>query len=344
MLAAAPDANRSAHRPDDTSSNRSSILRARPSWDAMLAAIHDLSRDEKEWARETLEAARDVFQRGASLAFYSLEKKPAGGKTTVVFDVVLEDRRTQLRGASAAPISVRAIDENHGVAISVRPTSQRVTVLTASFGRAIDLATHERNVLARIGFYLEAAQRRRLRPEVVLGRVSEEVPEGLWSALLAGERTLVAQAVEDGGIAYEILVNDEACAEARSLTAVEREVLSRAARGATGKEIAIDVGLSASAVSVALASAAAKIGATSTTELLRLGGLLEPIASDIVPSLTAAEQDVLELLRRGLRNDEIATLHGRAVRTVANQVAAILRKTGRPSRRALLVGAMRGRS
>lgn len=53
--------------------------------------------------------------------------------------------------------------------------------------------------------------------------------------------------------------------------------------------------------------------------------------------LTAAERDVLELLKRGLGNDAIAKLRGRSVRTIAIQVASLLRKTGKGSRRALAV-------
>ncbi|MFO0741147.1 MAG: helix-turn-helix transcriptional regulator [Labilithrix sp.] len=48
--------------------------------------------------------------------------------------------------------------------------------------------------------------------------------------------------------------------------------------------------------------------------------------------LTAAEREVLGLLREGLSNEEIAQMRSRSARTVANQVAALLRKTGTRSR------------
>lgn len=54
-----------------------------------------------------------------------------------------------------------------------------------------------------------------------------------------------------------------------------------------------------------------------------------------VEGLTPAERDVLALVRRGLSNAEIATLRGRSRSTVANQVSALLRKLGVPSRAAL---------
>jgi DNA-binding NarL/FixJ family response regulator len=57
------------------------------------------------------------------------------------------------------------------------------------------------------------------------------------------------------------------------------------------------------------------------------------------PELTEAERVVLDLLRRGLTNRAIAELRGTSTHTVAKQVRALLRKTGSPSRRALLAAA-----
>ena len=48
--------------------------------------------------------------------------------------------------------------------------------------------------------------------------------------------------------------------------------------------------------------------------------------------LSAAEEDVLRLLAAGLGNQAIAEARGTSVRTVANQVAALLRKLGAGSR------------
>lgn len=49
-------------------------------------------------------------------------------------------------------------------------------------------------------------------------------------------------------------------------------------------------------------------------------------------ALTPAELDVARLLHDGLSNAEIAAARGSALRTVANQVASILRKLGVASR------------
>lgn len=53
-------------------------------------------------------------------------------------------------------------------------------------------------------------------------------------------------------------------------------------------------------------------------------------------ALTPAERRVRELLMAGLSNKEIANELGRAEATIKNQVAAILRKHGVPSRARLL--------
>jgi DNA-binding NarL/FixJ family response regulator len=53
-------------------------------------------------------------------------------------------------------------------------------------------------------------------------------------------------------------------------------------------------------------------------------------------ALTAAERRVCELMLRGLSNKEIASALGRAEATIKNQVAAVLRKHGVPSRARLL--------
>ena len=62
--------------------------------------------------------------------------------------------------------------------------------------------------------------------------------------------------------------------------------------------------------------------------------LLEwPTSAPATPEgLTAAERDVLALVREGLSNAEIALRRGRSVRTVANQIASIFAKSGVRSR------------
>ena len=54
------------------------------------------------------------------------------------------------------------------------------------------------------------------------------------------------------------------------------------------------------------------------------------------PALTAAELRVCELMLEGLANKEIAAALDRAEATIKNQVAAVLRKHGVPSRMRLM--------
>jgi DNA-binding CsgD family transcriptional regulator len=54
--------------------------------------------------------------------------------------------------------------------------------------------------------------------------------------------------------------------------------------------------------------------------------------TDALAGLTPAERDITERLALGLSNRELARERGTSQRTVANQVRAILRKTGTRSR------------
>jgi DNA-binding CsgD family transcriptional regulator len=110
-----------------------------------------------------------------------------------------------------------------------------------------------------------------------------------------------------------------------------------AARGFSGKGTAYALGLGESTVSNALAHAAKKLGLRSRSSLIQaaaalFGAKATPLD---VSTLSTAERDILDLLRRGLSNAEIASLRSRSTNTVANQVSSILRKTGSPGRRHL---------
>jgi len=52
--------------------------------------------------------------------------------------------------------------------------------------------------------------------------------------------------------------------------------------------------------------------------------------------LSDAEREVLALVVEGKSNQEIAAARGTSERTVANQIASLLRKLGAPSRYALI--------
>lgn len=63
--------------------------------------------------------------------------------------------------------------------------------------------------------------------------------------------------------------------------------------------------------------------------------LVSAPAASLAPALPAAERDVARLVARGLSNREIAAIRGTSTRTVANQVAAIMKKLGAASRVAI---------
>lgn len=69
------------------------------------------------------------------------------------------------------------------------------------------------------------------------------------------------------------------------------------------------------------------------TEFVRL---TIPLVPPLPATLTAAECDVVALILDGKSNAAIAKARGVAVRTVANQVASILRKLEVESRSALI--------
>ncbi|MBX3187316.1 MAG: helix-turn-helix transcriptional regulator [Labilithrix sp.] len=73
------------------------------------------------------------------------------------------------------------------------------------------------------------------------------------------------------------------------------------------------------------------------------GALLARLDKSSPAGLTEAERAILDLLQQGLSNAEIARPPFRSVRTIANQVASLLRKTDSSSRRALIAGVSRPR-
>jgi DNA-binding CsgD family transcriptional regulator len=59
---------------------------------------------------------------------------------------------------------------------------------------------------------------------------------------------------------------------------------------------------------------------------------LAPASRDALRTLTDAEREVLALVTRGASNDEIARARQVSIRTIANQVASLLRKLDASSR------------
>jgi FixJ family two-component response regulator len=93
----------------------------------------------------------------------------------------------------------------------------------------------------------------------------------MWSALLEGRLTLVDWFDEDGRRVVVARRNEQV---AQRLSAVERTVVTSVARGRAQKVVACELGLSAAAVSDALARAIGKLGLSSVAELTRVAAAL----------------------------------------------------------------------
>ncbi|MBX3219872.1 MAG: hypothetical protein KF795_05085 [Labilithrix sp.] len=284
----------------------------------------------------------------------------------------LEVERTVGPQAAAGAVDLRRRANIHdAVGLFAFPEPGVVVSLFVGHDREIRLSRAERTLLARVALHIETSYRLRRRPEVVKavldfeGRVLEggdDAPPShvlrehaatiararehraspdalaLWPALVDGRLSLVERGAGQKR-RYLLVENAPPLQPFRALSPDEVEVISQAARGHSTKLIAYALGVSSSAVSTRLATAASKVGASSRMDLVRLAAMLtrDPRARFAEVALTDAERDVLELLRQGLSNEEIATIRSRSVRTIANQVASLLRKTKSGSRRELVV-------
>jgi DNA-binding NarL/FixJ family response regulator len=157
-----------------------------------------------------------------------------------------------------------------------------------------------------------------------------------WSALVSGEWGIVERTDADGKRYYGV-IETHCSPRLKALTPLETQVTELSARGLTGKAVAYALGLTAPAVSRTLFSATLKLGLGSRTELVGLAARLlgTPRAAAQESSLSPAERDVLAFVRMGYTNAVIANARQRSERTVANQVASLLKKLDAPSRRAL---------
>ncbi|MEM9190652.1 MAG: helix-turn-helix transcriptional regulator [Myxococcota bacterium] len=182
---------------------------------------------------------------------------------------------------------------------------------------------------------------------VRLRREDESAVTHLWPGLIEGRFSIVDAFDRDGRHLLVAVANPPAASALRALSRREAEVVYAASQGHSNNQIGYGLGLAEGTVSAHLRDARRKLGVRRRSQLIALAkfaGRAEPLAvgdqhlavvdtSAASPvSLTDAERDVLELVTGGLTNREIAKRRGTSERTVANQVASILRKTGAGSR------------
>ena len=120
----------------------------------------------------------------------------------------------------------------------------------------------------------------------------------------------------------------------------ERQALGVAADGGSAKDVAVELGISPSNARALLSTATRKLGLRGRADLYRIDP--KPwIASDhpLLTRLSAAEREVAKLIVDGAANAAIANERHVSVRTVANQVASILRKLRLRSRADLVAAA-----
>lgn len=270
----------------------------------------------------------------------------------------------------------RSVGIADGVAMIGRSNDGIGFVLYTGFDERLDIGRYERQTLSRIALHLESAIRLRLRPERTVAvmdadgkllhctegsldpnalathvarveashlRASRLGAESIatWNALLDGRLSLVARDIA-GKRHYVLLENAPDRRAMRVLSRQEVEILHLSARGMPVKLVSYALGIASSTISHSLVSAANKLGLQSPRELLRLASNFVPESAGELDlgSLTSAERDVLERIRQGLSNQQIADARRSSARTVANQINAILRKTNALSRRALIAATL----
>ncbi len=238
--------------------------------------------------------------------------------------------------------------------------------------KPVHLTPQQRTRLKQVGLHLEAALRLRRQPEylhalvthdgkveLVAPRTDNAKVRGLveevhraeqarrrrsfsaldfWRALVKGEFTVMPRDV-GGRPGYGVFENAPHTRRVLALSPGEARVVQHAARGLPNKLIAYALGMSEASVSRQLTAASHKLGLGHRANMLHMvATLLHNEGDREAFALTPVEEDILQLLRAGLSNREIARVRGRSEHTIANQLATLLRKTGSPNRRRLIAG------
>lgn len=207
----------------------------------------------------------------------------------------------------------------------------------------VGLSSAHRRALLRLGTHVESAVRLRRLPSSLVAVVTASGSvegrtdvRGLWRGLVRGELGVVERR-ERGDARFWFIENDPRHLRLRALTDGEERVVTMICEGQQANEVSFALGITPAAVSVRLRRATEKLALASRFDLLRVAAILlrDRGARVGATALSPAESDVLGLLARGLSNGEIAAARSRSVRTVAKQVASVLKKLGANGRRAL---------
>lgn len=283
---------------------------------------------------------RHIEQLGEGLDYLQMMRTVYRQNNQVV-DVETTLRRTGLGAEATELMRLHGLVQMGGLPMSPAP-GLHVVLCWASRDRRFTTTRDDSRQLRRVMLHFENGVRLRTtgdcEGELSLdGAVVGADAATLWNALTTGKTSLLKR-----GTGYRIMPNSASCRFRRSLSYLEKTSLELCVSGLSFKQVAAELGCSPPRLSAMLASASAKLGVPSTLDALRLvGGLLcQPERRTL--ALTSAERDVLSLIKEGLSNQEIAFARQRSPRTVANQVASLLRKTGATGRRALISSAATG--
>lgn len=354
------------------------LLHRHADWNGLLDAAYASALNDHAWAVNLVARTVQIFgaEFGAELVVVKLAphaRSPTAdiiatcrGKTKRAFhesDVELVDGTTAL-AATRSEIQSRlrnpaGKDDDHArhgsrdILWLIAHLDDGVRgVLAVPFPAEPRLDRHALRTFSRAALHLESSWRLRWRPDRIRallmpdGRLlhhggtappSELTHADTWRALIAGE-TSVLPRLEGATKQFVLVDSAPARYSERALTTRESAVLERSARGLSGKLIGHGLDLSSATVSATLSTIAAKAGAKTRLDLIRIAALLVGGAPARLDRsvLTRAEHDVLELVRDGWSNEDIAQHRSRSIRTIENQIASILRKTQSATRRALL--------
>ncbi len=349
------------------------IFTGRSSTRALLEMAGASAPDEATWAQRVCEATRPLLPQAIGVGLQVYEHTPAFAITGVrtygvgtvtservesTFDVLTRVDVSLLRAAyypRAPAMMMSGVFEHHAHArwaldhfalveiggIVAHPAQGRVAVLCFELEQRHVLLPYELQLCSSISMFLAAglsglahgAHEAVFSPDA---RLLEGAlpPHGLWAGLSSGRYRLSLR-----GIAAQkhlVLVENNPVERARRrLSERELQVLELCARGRTGKEQSWELKLTQSSISRLLTSAGLKLGLASTSDALRfVSGCLNSSRRREF-ELTDSEREVLALVQQGLSNAQIARHRQRSPRTIANQVASLLRKTGAPGRRAM---------
>lgn len=329
------------------------ILSKLPSGDGGLSGLVETFSTSESYRRMTEPFLRRVGARDTLAFFVKLSPSAMIGFSSVLSRESTPTAITRRRYATLA--------KHFKTAWRLREQlGERGVAASSMFEAADAIMAPSGACLHAVGVARQSAVLQTLRAAVIArehargsqGRADADRALAIWPALIAGQWSLVDHVELDGRRVVLAVRNCAGVANPRALTGREQQVVSLAAQGATNGEIAHEFALSEGGVAAHLHGALRKLKCRSRTDLIRVAraehqewmltahreavAVIAEQRQDSLdtqfPKLSRSERAVLLLIRAGHTNQRIAASRGTSERTVANQVASLLRKTGRHSR------------